>query len=214
MLRELVTVAIINLSVCYLKVYGPDCAVQRSPKDIEYKLSNFGQIPYGQTIIGKLRLPHNPELCTLDNEPAVSKVQNSNTKDILLVKRGGCKFTEKVINAQNLGAEAVVIYDNLPGTSPSVLMMNDGHGHLAEIPSLLISNTDGLTLLETQTQCQTLPLLKLLFEIDQKQTSQVTLWVDSNNVSRSLRSEKPTSWPGSSTKTATTRASRTGSSLR
>ncbi len=43
------------------------------------------------------------------------KKQGLNTRDILLVKRGGCKFTQKVINAQNLGADLIIIYNDQKG---------------------------------------------------------------------------------------------------
>jgi hypothetical protein len=68
------------------------------------------------------------------------KSNETNRRNIILVKRGGCKFTEKVINAQKLGADLIVIYDNETGILPSLIMKNDGHGHLSKIPSMLISN--------------------------------------------------------------------------
>lgn len=37
----------------------------------------------------------------------------------------------------------VIIYDNMKSFEPNVIMKNDGHGHLAKIPSLLISKNDG-----------------------------------------------------------------------
>lgn len=40
------------------------------------------------------------------------KNNETNRRNIILVKRGGCKFTEKVINAQRLGADLIIIYDN------------------------------------------------------------------------------------------------------
>lgn len=69
-------------------------------------------------------------MCNTTNESPINN-KDPTTKTFLLVKRGGCKFTKKVINAQNLGADLIVIYDNVPGSTPSVIMKNDGHGHLA-----------------------------------------------------------------------------------
>lgn len=101
---------------------------------------------------------------------------------MLLVERGECKFTEKVINAQNLGADIVIIYDHIDSDTPSVVMKNDGHGHLAQIPSLFISNKDGKKLLSTDKNCPTLPVVKVAFEIEQAEVSKVILWLDANNV--------------------------------
>ncbi len=85
----------------------------------------------------------------------------------MLVKRGECKFTEKVINAQNLGADLIIIYDDHPGDTPSVIMKNDGHGHLAEIPSLFISNKDGANLKNISGDCKDYPVVKIKFDINQ-----------------------------------------------
>jgi hypothetical protein len=56
MFKHLIALLIVKATFSYLKVYGPECAERRAPDNIEYKLSNFGEIPYGETIIGKLRL--------------------------------------------------------------------------------------------------------------------------------------------------------------
>lgn len=37
----------------------------------------------------------------------------------------------------------VIIYDNEKSSVPNVIMSNDGHGHLINIPSVFISNFDG-----------------------------------------------------------------------
>jgi hypothetical protein len=42
-------------------------------------------------------------------------------------------------------------------------MKNDGHGHLAKIPSLFISHTDGLKLFSKDASCDRLPIVKVAF---------------------------------------------------
>lgn len=125
-----------------VKVYLPGCAVKKFDKEILYTLSNFGYLPYGETIIGKVEEPEDKELCSVD--ASKTNKQDINMQRIFLVRRGSCKFTEKVINAQKMGADVVLIYDNNTSSAPSVIMKNDGHGHLTEIPSMFISNSDGL----------------------------------------------------------------------
>lgn len=122
--------ALTILSSATLQVYSPECAVKRFKNTIEYTLSNFGEIPYGEVIMGQIRVPKAEELCSIEGESYINN-KDPNSRVILLVKRGTCKFTEKVINAQNLGADLIIIYDNNPGDKPSVIMKNDGHGHLA-----------------------------------------------------------------------------------
>lgn len=61
-------------------------------------------------------------------------------------------------------------------------MKNDGHGHLSKIPSMLISNEDGLRLKKSIDTCKTSPTLKVEFQIDQAIVSDVILWLDAKNV--------------------------------
>jgi hypothetical protein len=105
---------IVTLSVAYLDVYIPECARLAIPGEIEESLANFGFIPYGQTLVGKLFVPqgeNNAELCTIEGEKPIKLLEG---KAFMLIKRGTCKFTQKVLNAQRLGADMAVIYDNEP----------------------------------------------------------------------------------------------------
>lgn len=82
-------------------------------------------------------------------------------------------------------------------------MKNDGHGHLAEIPSLFISNTDGENLRANNVSCLR-TLVRVHFEMDQLETSEVILWLDAGNVALGLYSERRTSWRETSTRRTTT----------
>jgi len=74
------------------------------------------------------------DACTaLSNAAAVSG-------NIALVDRGTCAFTVKVKNAQDAGAIAVLVADNVPGTPPSGL---GGADPSIAIPSARISLNDG-----------------------------------------------------------------------
>jgi hypothetical protein len=61
---------------------------------------------------------------------------------IALIDRGSCLFTEKVKNAQNAGAVAVLIVNNLPQGLPPM----GGSDPTVTIPSVGISRTDGTAL--------------------------------------------------------------------
>jgi hypothetical protein len=62
---------------------------------------------------------------------------------IALVDRGSCFFAVKVKNAQNAGALAVIVADNVPGSPPPGL---GGLDPTITIPSVRITNADGLAL--------------------------------------------------------------------
>lgn len=63
------------------------------------------------------------------------------TGKIGLIERGTCSFTEKVKNAQNAGAFAVIIYNSLANGNTVGNM--SGTDASITIPSVLISNTEG-----------------------------------------------------------------------
>ncbi len=58
-----------------------------------FTLANYGEVPYGKTIVGKVKLSNPETACT-------SLVEDEKqTYPILLIKRGDCKFVEKTYQA-------------------------------------------------------------------------------------------------------------------
>ena len=60
---------------------------------------------------------------------------------IALIRRGSCPFIQKIQNAQDAGAIAVIMINNVPGT-PLPMGGTDTAGSI-NIPSIMISKTDG-----------------------------------------------------------------------
>ncbi|MBI4312839.1 MAG: S8 family serine peptidase [Chloroflexi bacterium] len=61
---------------------------------------------------------------------------------IPLVQRGACRFDEKVLNVQEAGAIAAVMFNNAPGGEPFA-----GAGDpIVSIPAVMIGNADGLAI--------------------------------------------------------------------
>ncbi len=58
--------------------------------------------------------------------------------NIAFIQRGGCRFTTKIVNAQNAGAAAVVLF-NIAG-DPIVMTGTPGE---ADIPALMVGQADG-----------------------------------------------------------------------
>ena len=100
----------------------------------------------------------------------------------MLIRRGGCKFTKKIIAAQKLNNDLAIIYDNSTTATPNVIMVNDGHGHLVDIPSVFISGLDGDNLVNTVNECNGSVVLMIKFETFKKKMADTTLWLDINHV--------------------------------
>ncbi|HLK97856.1 MAG TPA: M36 family metallopeptidase, partial [Hymenobacter sp.] len=67
--------------------------------------------------------------------------------NIALMRRGKCNFSVKIKNAQDAGARMVIMMDSIPSPSPLVSMGGTAPDSVGiRIPSIFISNADGLRL--------------------------------------------------------------------
>ncbi len=71
---------------------------------------------------------------------------NAINGNIAILYRGTCDFSQKVLNAQNAGAVAVIVVNNVAG-NPSI-MAAGSQGDLVTIPSLMLSMTDGQAIVD------------------------------------------------------------------
>lgn len=67
---------------------------------------------------------------------------------IIMAKRGGCSFVDKVRNAERAGASLLVVVDSRVENVTNVIMGDDGTGTGIRIPSMLIGKSDGDMLIE------------------------------------------------------------------
>ena len=110
---------------------------------IRANYANFGYVPYGQTIIGKLHFDQeDPDACHEFTNPAVVD-KSSDISPFYMSKRGGCSFVQKVRNMENIGVAVAIIIDNNLELIDEVLMSDDGTGGGIRIPSMLIGQNDG-----------------------------------------------------------------------
>ena len=74
---------------------------------------------------------------------------SENHRPIIMVDRGNCHFVQKAQNIQRYGGQMALIIDNNYIEDPDHLVMaDDGKGQSVEIPSFLISMSDGIMLKE------------------------------------------------------------------
>mmetsp|Transcript_6975 Transcript_6975/g.12761 ORF Transcript_6975/g.12761 Transcript_6975/m.12761 type:complete len:459 (+) Transcript_6975:2211-3587(+) len=110
---------------------------------IKSSTADFGNPQYGTIMLGRLFKPRDGQ--EIACEPLTS-VDWTNDPDhfnspILLVERGGCPFSVKVSNAQNIGAKAVIIADNRD-EEVETLTLNESGAANVSIPCMMISKED------------------------------------------------------------------------
>jgi uncharacterized protein (TIGR03437 family) len=82
------------------------------------------------------------DVTTVSSDPqGCSSFTGSLTNDFVLIERGTCDFSVKVLNAQNIGAIGVIVYD----PSANTIDIPSGLGNTS-IPMVLIGDTGGLAL--------------------------------------------------------------------
>ncbi|RUS22892.1 peptidase S8/S53 domain-containing protein [Endogone sp. FLAS-F59071] len=78
---------------------------------IEYKTANEQALNFTNATVTFVNEDNMPNF----NGDGCTRVKKDLTSKIALIMRGGCVFTEKILNAQKAGAIGVLIYNNVPG---------------------------------------------------------------------------------------------------
>lgn len=138
---------VISAAYGKLFVHDPEALTNLFEKYLDHvipsSLANFGNPPYGSSLIGKIYIPKTKQdACTpLDQISFTDEVSYFN-HPIILVERGYCSYVVKVRNAQTIGASAVIIADNVDEKVENIVMIDDGTAGNIYIPSILISKRD------------------------------------------------------------------------
>lgn len=139
-------------SLAKVIVYSPqqlkDAVVSKKGDNngFEVSLANFGVIPYGHSIIGRIYYdPDNANGCNAFDEFDYSKDpdDDKHPTPIILVDRGNCTFVKKIRNIEHAGGKMGIVIDHEVEDITSVIMSDDGAGMGIMIPSLLIGKSDG-----------------------------------------------------------------------
>lgn len=115
-----------------------------------------GPASFGPNLDGMYRIYDGELVVSLDLDGCSPVPQNEYSGRVVLVRRGGCMFIEKVRYAEAAGANAVVIFNNRALSDSHFTMSGDGTDEIT-IPSLFISQDDGVSL-EEQISTASIPL--------------------------------------------------------
>ncbi|CAK69579.1 unnamed protein product (macronuclear) [Paramecium tetraurelia] len=82
-------------------------------QQIPFIIADFSYVPYGQSITGVLEVANPYHFCNSKFNHSVDRSSDQSNVKILLLRRGGCTFGEKTIQAQLLGYQIVLMQDNV-----------------------------------------------------------------------------------------------------
>jgi hypothetical protein len=191
-----------SLALSSIVVFNPpslrDKFGQKYPnRAIPASLGNFGNPPYGTSLVGTLFRPQNPEErdgCSVLTPISFNQEDpDHNSSPILLLDRGTCAFVVKVRHAEDIGARLVLIVNNQDSDIQSIIMTDNGLGGNLKIPAYLISKEDGQTLKDflDNPDYENHINMAVTFEI-RKSTEKVKAWIytsPTSPVGRQLMSE-------------------------
>lgn len=105
---------------------------------------------------------------------------------IVIVRRGECTFVQKVRNIEHGGGKVAIIVDEVDYEDPeNVIMVDDGTGNGVSIPSIMISKSDGETLiakLDQIHQDKGYVMIKISFDINRPDDRvEYDIWLSSSN---------------------------------
>ena len=124
----------------------PELISEFAEGQIKMSVSNFGHIPYGHSIIGRVlydaNVTENQLACVPLNREARDN-PNVDESPIILIKRGNCSFSEKIYNVEKANGQIAIIMNNVGGPIDKLIMVQDERGKISHIPAVLISKDDG-----------------------------------------------------------------------
>ena len=152
---------LIDLTLCGIRIAQPDeLSNIFLNSDIEAVYGDFGQIDLGFEAVGsiwimprdltsKTDLPSDYACKPLTNIKILKDNYNFADFNIVLVEKGPCSFPQMAKEAENIGADMVIIVNDQPGSVSKFKVTNDdGRGHEVSIPVALISYNDGKAIID------------------------------------------------------------------
>ena len=116
-------------------------------QDLAFSTASFGSsLPAGEVITYSYRTAAFVDPANFDGCNAFAP--DTFTGFAAVISRGSCEFGVKVLNAEQAGAEFVVIHNNAAGGDELINMAGGVVGHLVTIPSIFVGNTDGLGIVD------------------------------------------------------------------
>jgi len=195
---HIVLPCLIPNALAQLVVMSPQWLVEQFPTSrgaIEGSTATFGAPFYGDRVLGRLvygKSTKNKNFCdkedyTIPPEQTKQAPGGSYKEvrliNIVMVKRGGCSFTQKVRVAVQKGAHAVVIVDK-PDSSltakdlRNIIVADDGYGGNIKIPSILVSKEDGKHLIDAVEQ-KSQVVVELAWNLPTNKVVKLDLWMSS-----------------------------------
>ena len=152
---------LIDLALCGIRIAQPDeLSNVFLNSDIEAVYGDFGQIDLGFEAVGsiwimprdltsKTDLPSDYACKPLTNIKILKDNYNFADFNIVLVEKGPCSYPQMAKEAENIGADMVIIVNDQPGSVSKFKVTNDdGRGHEVSIPVALISYNDGKAIID------------------------------------------------------------------
>lgn len=144
----LILVCMIQYIHTTMRIYSPTfLSTKYESINFNYRISSFGKIPYGHTIMGNIKIPYPDTAC--GNNVKVDYDLTKKDPLILLVVRGECSFLEKVKNGQSLKASLVIIVDNIDEEMNLIVPWTpDAPNVDIRIPSVVLDRQSGMQLID------------------------------------------------------------------
>jgi hypothetical protein len=145
-----ILLALLSCVLARIAVYSPEKLKEQwgKNKTLTTSYANFGIIPYGHSIKGRIYFDSLNEFgCEpfddFDYHEKGGWFSKPEQNPIIIVRRGSCSFVTKVRNVERAGGHAAIVVDDKFEDVQYVVMSDDGTGSGIRIPSMLVGKSDG-----------------------------------------------------------------------
>ena len=150
-MNKLILLYLFSFSLCSLTILSPSklseelLKITNNNKQIQHKIGNFGKIPYGKTISGKIYIQKQNDgsnyWCDYSKTTNIKKTKDS--PSIILVDHSDdCKYTKKAYNVMKRGGDIMLlVFDQ--NTLIDDYNIDDILSEIIDIPSIIIPKNIG-----------------------------------------------------------------------
>lgn len=147
--RILLFAFFLSIATTKLTIWGPQWLRDeyKDKPEIKYSIATFGKVPYGHSLLGSVEMGFPFDACQKITLPVLKISKDS--PFFIISERGGCKFSEKAQNAQNAGASAILIVDNVEEDPEKIFVISKDNvaKNKIVIPTLLLERSHAEELL-------------------------------------------------------------------
>eukprot|EP01016_Furgasonia_blochmanni_P051056 TRINITY_DN7982_c0_g1_i1.p1 TRINITY_DN7982_c0_g1~~TRINITY_DN7982_c0_g1_i1.p1 ORF type:complete len:560 (+),score=81.01 TRINITY_DN7982_c0_g1_i1:32-1711(+) len=191
LLWSLLTISVFSGRYGTIKIISPASLVQQledHANDLKFTLANFGEAPFGKSVLGEITLSKPKNSCSLQEEVKDFGESPIGLR-ILMADRGDCQFATKAHFAQMSGYGMLIMVNNNDDDVTRMVLIDNNSGMTGnlKIPTIMINKADGELvenyIMKALSESKAAPSVKFMisFEWPVAQNASIDAWLSATD---------------------------------